>query len=455
MENHKGEKTMKRRILPLLLTLCLLLGLAVPAAAENTVPNYPKENGFTYFIQNGKATIVGYEDNTITELVIPATLGGCPVDDTLEQAFHDYPNLKKVVLPDQPLTLSLSCFENCTALEEINLHDGIDLGAYSFAGCKSLKTAYLPAPRNPYGRLTSGTFFDCRSLESVEIGEGLAEIPSNTFGACWSLKEVVIPEGVRGIGYAAFQDCFSLTDVTLPVSLDIVSKEAFVGCKDTLTIHGVKGSVAEHAADQLGFPFAETEYPQLFADVPAGQYYSAPVVWAAMNGITKGKTTTSFVPGDQCTRAQMVTFLWRFLGCPDSTIIPDMLPFEDIDKNAYYIDALTWAYEKGITQGTGEHTFSPNKTVTRGQVVMMLFRADKQDPYAGYETAGFTDLREGAYYVDAVNWAAQQGIVTGYADKTFRPDAPCTRAHIVTFLYRNTAPYYNNSNWGVGKPYIC
>lgn len=443
---------MKRRIMPLLLTLCLLLGLMIPAAAEDSAPTYPTENGFTYMVQDKAAVILGYADKTVTELTIPEKLGGYPVSGILESCFIGYQNLKKVILPDQELLLGVSAFENCTALEEINLHDGIDLGASTFAGCTSLKAARLPTPKNPYGRQPSGIFTGCTALTDVEIGEGLALIPASTFDGCTALKEVSIPEGVLIVEDRAFQNCKALTAVELPISLDVVHMDAFEGCSAELSIYGIKDTVAEHAAAKLGFRFVEETYPQLFRDVQGGTYYSAAVDWAAIGGITLGKTDDLFAPNEPCTRAQMVTFLWRFVGSPDPETKPEDVPFTDLRSGAYYEKAVIWAYENGVTNGSTATTFNPNGTVTRAQVVAMLCRLDDQED-SSCAPAEFTDLREGAYYMTAVNWAAAQGIVTGYADGTFRPDAPCTRAHIVTFLYRNTASYYNSGSL-IGDIYI-
>lgn len=169
-----------------------------------------------------------------------------------------------------------------------------------------------------------------------------------------------------------------------------------------------------------------------FVDVPTGAYYYDAVEWAVENGVTNGTSATTFGPDITCTRAQMVTFLWRAAGSPEpeSTVNP----FADMSASAYYYEAVLWAVERGITNGTSATTFSPDATVTRGQTVTFLWR-DAGSPAAS--GTAFTDVAVGAYYATAVAWAANEGITSGTSATTFSPDAPCTRAQIVTFLYRH------------------
>lgn len=172
-----------------------------------------------------------------------------------------------------------------------------------------------------------------------------------------------------------------------------------------------------------------------FEDVREGDYYYKPVLWAMNNNITKGTTETAFAPEANCTRAQMVTFLWRAAGSP--TPNSPVNPFTDVSSGDYFFNAVLWAVENGITTGTSATTFSPDANCTRAQTVTFIWR------YAADETAGedttFTDIDENAYYAAAVKWAVQRGITTGTSETTFSPDADCTRAQIVTFLYRSNS----------------
>ena len=170
----------------------------------------------------------------------------------------------------------------------------------------------------------------------------------------------------------------------------------------------------------------------VFVDVATGSYYEDAVDWAVENGITKGTDDTHFSPDGICTRAQAVTFLWRAAGSPKPET--RAMPFTDVPVGSYYYDAVLWAVENGITKGTSDTTFSPNMTCTRAQIVAFLWRSEKS-PAAGTANP-FADVKSTAYYADAVLWAAKEDITKGTTNTTFSPDADCTRAQIVTFLWR-------------------
>lgn len=170
----------------------------------------------------------------------------------------------------------------------------------------------------------------------------------------------------------------------------------------------------------------------VFVDVATGSYYEDAVDWAVENGITKGTDDTHFSPDGICTRAQAVTFLWRTAGSPASKT--STMPFTDVPVGSYYYDAVLWAVENGITKGTSDTTFSPNMTCTRAQIVAFLWRSEKS-PAAGTANP-FADVKSTAYYADAVLWAVKENITKGTTNTTFSPDADCTRAQIVTFLWR-------------------
>lgn len=170
----------------------------------------------------------------------------------------------------------------------------------------------------------------------------------------------------------------------------------------------------------------------VFVDVATGSYYEDAVDWAVENGITKGTDDTHFSPDGICTRAQAVTFLWRTAGSPASKT--STMPFTDVPVGSYYYDAVLWAVENGITKGTSDTTFSPNMTCTRAQIVAFLWRSEKS-PAAGTANP-FADVKSTAYYADAVLWAVKENITKGTTSTTFSPNADCTRAQIVTFLWR-------------------
>ena len=172
-----------------------------------------------------------------------------------------------------------------------------------------------------------------------------------------------------------------------------------------------------------------------FLDVPSNAFFKDAVAWAVENEITNGLDAMHFGPNNTCTRAQVVTFLWRAKGCPEpqSTVNP----FTDVYPGDYFYKAVLWAKENNITTGTSDTTFSPNAGCTRAQVVTFLWRTEGM-PEATSAANPFKDVT-GGYYYDAVLWAVENGITAGTSTTTFSPDDTCTRGQIVTFLYRDLA----------------
>ena len=167
-----------------------------------------------------------------------------------------------------------------------------------------------------------------------------------------------------------------------------------------------------------------------FADVDESDYYHDAVLWAADSGVTSGTGDGAFGPHDPVTRAQMVTFLWRAHGSPEATGVN---PFTDVSESDYYYDAVLWAAANGVTSGTGDGAFSPETPVTRAQAVTFQWRAAGSPAASG---GSFDDVDHNAYYVDAVTWAVDEGITSGTGGGSFSPDVVVTRAQAVTFLYR-------------------
>ncbi len=171
---------------------------------------------------------------------------------------------------------------------------------------------------------------------------------------------------------------------------------------------------------------------QKFVDVPKGGYFEDAVDWAVENGITTGTDASHFSPDDVCTRAQAVTFLWRAAGCPQPK--NRTMPFTDVPKSSYFYDAVLWAVEAGITKGTSDTKFSPDDLCTRAQIAVFLWRSEGSPLAEGRNP--FADVAANAYYADAVLWAVAEDITMGTSRTTFSSDDTCTRAQIVTFLWR-------------------
>lgn len=196
-----------------------------------------------------------------------------------------------------------------------------------------------------------------------------------------------------------------------------------------ITVSGIR-SLSVFAVIPGSMVPQETVNP--FVDISDRDYFYKAVLWAVENGITSGSSQTTFGPDLTSTRAQMVTFLWRAAGSPAP--VTAVTPFQDVTSGDYYYEAVLWAVENGITAGTSPTTFGSDDTVTRGQAMTFLYRAAGSPSVTG---SSFGDVPASAYYADAVAWAVSHGITSGTGTDTFSPNSPCTRAQIVTFLYRD------------------
>ena len=217
---------------------------------------------------------------------------------------------------------------------------------------------------------------------------------------------------------------------------DIVAKDAKgnkLTLKDngdgtyTFTMPASKVTVTAAFAEKKAEPIAPEK---LFADVSAEEYYYEAVKWASENGVTGGIGENLFGANLPCTRAQIVTFLWRAAGSPEPK---GMSGFVDVSADAYYAKAVAWAVEEGIVSGTSATTFSPDAVCTRAQSVAFLYRAFGEKVN---KAAGFSDVSADAYYADAVAWAVENGVASGIGGGLFAPDQDCARGQIVAFLYR-------------------
>ncbi|MBQ9045368.1 MAG: S-layer homology domain-containing protein [Oscillospiraceae bacterium] len=224
---------------------------------------------------------------------------------------------------------------------------------------------------------------------------------------------------------------------TIRINMQDVSMEQYAAWyeafNDTLTVYGAlspDGSLGGLSGNEL-LSLAVTG----FYDANYTKYYAEPVKWAADKGITNGTSDYVFSPDAACTRAQVVTFLWRAAGSPAPRSSRN--PFRDVQSGAYYYKAVLWAVEQGITNGTSDTAFSPNDPCTRAQVVSFLYRSAGSPRVSAANP--FRDVTSGKYYYEAVLWAVKNDVTSGTTATTFSPNDTCTRAQIVTFLYRYLA----------------
>ena len=222
---------------------------------------------------------------------------------------------------------------------------------------------------------------------------------------------------------------YELDDITVLDSKDKEIKLTEKGGKFTFPMPASAVTV------KAGFKAEAPVIDHPFTDVPEGSYYEDAVIWAVDKGITGGTSATTFSPNGICTRAQAVTFLWRAAGSPEPKT--NTMPFTDVKADSYYHDAVLWAVEQGITAGTSATTFAPDLNCSRAQIVTFLYRAAGSPAVSG--SPAFSDVASDAYYAKAVKWAQANGITSGIGGGLFGSNDNCTRAQIVTFIWRALA----------------
>lgn len=544
---HIGEKEcvqMKKRILTLLLTICIICTL-VPfgALAEDAV------------IASGTCgTLTAWDIQKEGVLTISGT-----GEVTSAPWLQNYAgSIKSVDVGKGITTLCKNAFKDCTKLTSVRMvNDEIEsIPEGAFSGCTALTTITLPAGLKSIGK---SAFSSCAKLTTVNLPDGIESIGEEAFKGCANLGGLCIPASVTSIGKDAFSGCSALTDVafggteeqwkSIGYSFDsadvhvhynltsfddhFTAKETKPTCTEkgyttftcscgyskveygddalghdtelknvkeatcsekgysgdkvcktcgeivekgkdiatldhktelknvreaTCTVGGYSGDkvckdcgeVVEKGSNTspLGHDFKNGKCTRCglesaviaenpFVDVKDSKaYYYNPVFWAYYSKpqIAKGVDKTHFEPNGDCTRAQIVTFLWRANGEPKPTNVKNT--FVDVSKDAYYYNAVMWAIERGVTNGVDETHFAPDKTCSRAEAVTFLWRADSK-PDAASTACPFKDVSKEAFYYYAMLWAVGKDITKGVDATHFAPTAVCSRAQIVTFLYRD------------------
>ena len=368
--------------------------------------------------------------SSLTSITIPDSVTSIGSD-----AFCGCSSLKNLTIPDSVTSIGQYAFDGCSSLTNLTIPNNVtSIGKYAFSGCSSLKNLTIP---NSVTSIGKGAFEGCSSLTNLTISDGVKTIDEWAFAGCGNLKAIIVPDSVTSIGNEAFawSGYNQKSILILNKDCDIDDSEYTLNFPEFTTVFGYPGSTAEAYARKWGYTFKSIEDVS-FIDVADDVYYTEPVVWAVEREVTNGTAPYLFSPENTCTRAQVVTFLWRAAGSPEPTSGAN--PFVDVKSDAYYYKAVLWAVENGITTGTSADKFSPNSACTRAQVVTFLWRAEGKP--APVSTANpFKDVNPSEYYGQAVLWAVENGVTTGSSADRFSPASTCTRAQIVTFLYRDMA----------------
>ena len=382
-----------------------------------------------------------------------------------DYAFSGATSMKAVNLPAKVKAIEPTAFNHCVAIEKVDV-DANNSAFTSVNGVlfsKDMKTlVYHPAAMGgQYAvpesvvEIADYAFNYSAKMTGIALPNGLQKIGDDVFKGCKELSSIVLPVNLKEIGAGAFYDCDAITVLEIPEKVERLGGGLALDCDNlksayiyndkcvfegiytfpkSTTIFGYVGSTADKYARRNGNTFISIDKFTQFEDITNDAWYYNAVVWAYNYNVTAGTRTSAFSPSDACTRAQVVTFLWRASGSPEPETAVN--PFNDVEDGTYYCKAVLWAAENRITAGTSATTFSPDATCTRGQIVTFLWRYEGE-PEATPSNNPFTDVKAGAYYEKAVLWAAETGVTAGTSATTFSPDNTCTRAQVVTFLYRD------------------
>ena len=444
---------------------------------------YSVEAGSIYF-DKISGTIIEC-DSYVTSANIPNSIENITVIDIGDKAFAYCNYLTSITIPNSVTNISEKAFYDCANLTNVTIGNGVTtIGDDAFYMCSKLTSVYI----NDLSAWCNIDFFDVYAnplwyadnfyingelITDMVIPDGVISISDYAFYNYDSLTSVTIPDSVTTIGYRAFCDCYSLTDVYYCGSEEMWNVITIGDSNYTLlnaTIH-FNYSPSEEPSEPTEEPTEPSEVPtekpeeptepsekpsekpeeptepeekpepvipteNPFKDVKKSDYFCDPVLWAVGKGITNGMSATSFAPNANCTRGQIVTFLWRACGSPEPAKKDN--PFKDVKSNEYYYKAVLWAVENGITTGLSATTFGPNATCTRGQVATFLWRS-QGEPAPKSTNNPFKDVKSSDYYFKAVLWAVENEVTQGMGGGKFAPNASCTRGQIVTFLFRAIA----------------
>jgi len=428
---------MKKKLFRLILVLCLLFSVAVSASAAETLKSGKCGDNITWTVYDD-ATLVFSGTGAIKDTnwwIINDYLSHIyPIESVVveegitylgEYMFNQHlttESIKSLTLPTTLQKIGENCFIGMTNLQKVFISDLIKWNQIEFVNWS-----------NPLDN-GSALYLNGVPVEHLVIPESITSINDRAFKGCTSLKSVVLHKGITNIGEFAFNSCPNLKKMIFLGDYPSFGNAVFtLSSPDILyPAENPTWPAEPSVSNSPDVRWVPCPPETLFTDVPSGSWFEPAVDWALSWGITKGMGNHSFGPDAPCTRGQVVTFLWRAVGSPEPSSKEN--PFTDVSEQDYFCKPVLWAVELGITNGISDTAFAPDQPCTRAQVATFLWRA-AQKPVPSSDQHSFADIDKDFYY-DAVLWAVEQGITHGTSSTTFAPDATCSRAQIVTFLYR-------------------
>ena len=375
--------------------------------------------------------------NSLSHVTVPGSITVIP-----DGCFFYNEALTSVSIPETVTEIGGSAFGYCEALTEITLPENLTaLGEAAFWGCWQLRSIVIP---EGIRALESSIFYNCMNLQTVQLPSRLESIDYWCFQNCTSLRDLVLPDTLKTIGASAFEGTASLTSIVFPASLRELSAVSFRNSGLTEMTFLGDAPVFNKSLGSEEYAFGgvtATAYYPMYNPTwteEVRQDYSGKLTWVAVDNHTHSWQTSCTEPR-KCalcgiTEGEAPGHDWKGLNCTRCGEAREN-PFVDTDPEGFYFDAVLWAVEGGITVGTDENHFSPDGTCSRAHVVTFLWRAAGK-PEPEISTDPFVDVKQGSFCEKAVRWAVEQGITVGTDDDHFSPEEPCNRAQVVTFLWR-------------------
>lgn len=403
---------MKKTVRLLLCTLMLLLVFALPVSAETY-------GDLTLTFSGSSATVVNCDESLSGTLKIPAKVNGYTVTRIGLRAFANCKNLTEITIPDSVTSIADEAFSSCSSLRSISIPDSVGtIEQYAFSGCSSLKSVVLP---KGITRIATGTFSRCKGLKNIKIPYGVTSIAGSAFAKCSGLTNVTIPSSVTVIENLAFAECTGLTGIKIPYGVKSIDRAAFGCCESlkSITIPDSVTNIGEQAFSMCS-ELKRVTIPKSVTSMGKSVFYACENV--TIYGYS-GSTAEKYAAENK------IPFV----------LLSDNL-FDDVKASDWFAPYVNDLASLGILNGKGYRAdgtpyFDPQGLITRGEFSKILATAAGEDlkPYSGYS---MFDDTAGHWAASYINWAFENEIVTGFPDRTFRPDASITREEMAVMICR-------------------